>query len=383
MNIDLSAKIHNRFDIEVVDAETGKVKQRAQAFNVVCNSYYSWILGGNYARMLNGVQYGSGTGTPSASDVSLFTYSGYKAAESTSLSYSSSDHTARLLITCTLGVSDAVGVTLTEVGLANQSGNGNIKTHALLQDMNGNPISILKTNTDIINISASVFVHIQSSYNGAQMDFSYTTVDPVGFDCGILQWITGIGNRYRGSEHGNPTLLPPIRFASLRRSNDFPSRQSETASLFSCSFSGNASGKKVTISGRADQNTCNIDGGAKYIQLLTFGNVGNTAHRAVMIPVGEGHDIEGYTVTGESVGTGDGSRTAFTLKFDCASALTVYLNGAATTAYTRSGRTITFNSAPAVGAVVTADYFSDTVPKDADHVFDLTVTMQFGEYTPE
>ena len=34
---DVSASIHNRFDIEVIDAVSGEVKQKAFAENVVCD----------------------------------------------------------------------------------------------------------------------------------------------------------------------------------------------------------------------------------------------------------------------------------------------------------------------------------------------------------
>ena len=36
-------------------------------------------------------------------------------------------------------------------------------THALLQDMNGNNISIQKTNTDVINIYATVYLHFNQA----------------------------------------------------------------------------------------------------------------------------------------------------------------------------------------------------------------------------
>ena len=45
------------------------------------------------------------------------------------------------------------------------------------------------------------------------------------------------------------------------------------------------------------------------------------------------------------------------------------------------GKPIHFNSAPASGAVITANYKTPCVAKDSNHVFDLTVTIQLGEYT--
>lgn len=43
---------------------------------------------------------------------------------------------------------------------------------------------------------------------------------------------------------------------------------------------------------------------------------------------------------------------------------------------------IHFATPPAVGAVVTVDYTTPVVAKDSNHVFDLTLELQFGEYTP-
>lgn len=42
---------------------------------------------------------------------------------------------------------------------------------------------------------------------------------------------------------------------------------------------------------------------------------------------------------------------------------------------------IHFSTPPAAGAVITADYIPDCIPKDSDHVFDLSFTMTLGEYT--
>lgn len=44
-------------------------------------------------------------------------------------------------------------------------------------------------------------------------------------------------------------------------------------------------------------------------------------------------------------------------------------------------KNIIFSSAPPSGAVITADYTPGTIAKDANHVFDFTMTIQLGEYT--
>lgn len=50
------------------------------------------------------------------------------------------------------------------------------------------------------------------------------------------------------------------------------------------------------------------------------------------------------------------------------------------TAVSGSDTNLHFSAPPPPGAVITADYTTKTVAKDSNHVFDLTVTIQLGEY---
>lgn len=52
------------------------------------------------------------------------------------------------------------------------------------------------------------------------------------------------------------------------------------------------------------------------------------------------------------------------------------------TADTLTGKNIHFTEPPAEGAVITADYTTPVIPKDDQHVFDLTVTLTFNEHIP-
>ena len=63
----------------------------------------------------------------------------------------------------------------------------------------------------------------------------------------------------------------------------------------------------------------------------------------------------GQTVTAETF-SGDGTTAAFTLAHTPASIFTVTINGAPTTAYSVSSTTLTFDSAPANGAVIYISY---------------------------
>lgn len=73
--IDLRASIHNRFDIEVIDKDSGKIKMRAYAENVICTALWTKLF--TPATYFNYIHYGTGTGTPSSADTALFTFLGY------------------------------------------------------------------------------------------------------------------------------------------------------------------------------------------------------------------------------------------------------------------------------------------------------------------
>lgn len=45
-------------------------------------------------------------------------------------------------------------------------------------------------------------------------------------------------------------------------------------------------------------------------------------------------------------------------------------------------KNVRFETAPATGTVITAEYTCDVMAKDANHVDDITLVIQLGEYTP-
>ena len=159
----LMAQIHNKWLVEVVDAETGEVKQRAKGLNVILDQWWDHPLD-EFARI--GV--GKGSGTPSASDTALFSELGRVNATGTSDTSHIKDGYISVTFSAQIAPGTFVGETLTEVGLYHQYSSGlttyySLATHAMLQDMNGNPISIVKTATDIVNIYATTFLHFDPS----------------------------------------------------------------------------------------------------------------------------------------------------------------------------------------------------------------------------
>lgn len=159
MDINAVANVHNRFDVEVIDCHSGRVKQRAMGENVVLNQ--AWPIIFSDADWADKIYFGTGTGTIAADRTTLFSPLASKVA--TDGVYE--DHVDENYFSFKQSISilenEHVGATITEVGI----GTTTLCTHALLTDMNGNPISILKTATDIIVVYATVYLKQVNVYS--------------------------------------------------------------------------------------------------------------------------------------------------------------------------------------------------------------------------
>lgn len=165
MKITQGVKLHNRFDITVTDIRTGKVRQVAEAENVVTNYGLEQIsqFSSHWYRLL----LGKGAGTPAVTDVSLFDYIGY-ALHSNSPEYVR-DYENNLYSKkreYLLYPEDFIGETITEVGLSCNTNTNSLSTHAMLKDAEGNPISITKGEFDQVSIFATVFYEFLDNPNG-------------------------------------------------------------------------------------------------------------------------------------------------------------------------------------------------------------------------
>lgn len=358
-----NASIHNRFDIEVVDAKTGEIKQRAQAENVICKNYWKYI----WWSQENTYQYvsiGSGDGVPSANDTTLFTH--IAAIKSDKISnIKINDTTYSFKDKITLNDSQYIGNTIREIGLSN--GNGELKTHAMLQDMNGNPISILKTGTDVINIYATIFLHFTNTNGVTFIETSPTT--PYDFYRGIA----GFGLLLRPTVFNFRTIYKGIN------------SQSYVGASFSQTHYPSNLEKYVTFTApRLPFANGNFPGGLT--EIVLEGYYGSKC-QDIVIPVSAFY--AGDDIIGEPVGTGDGIITDFATDFIQASNIKVYVNGvlqASGVTFDAASNTISnnihFAEAPASGAVITADYHTDVIAKDENHVFDFSMEIQLGEYAP-
>ena len=326
----LNASIHNRFDIEVVNAETGEVKQRAQAENVICNQLWAQIFSPD--TYFNYIHYGTGSGTPSAANTSLFTFLGYETPSTSNdvVSYDWKNGVVSLRRKIVLNESTAIGSTLTEVGVAYSTTASTLVTHAMLKDMNGNQISIAKTSTDIINIYATIFCHFLSS----GFDSGFVKIESMlGLWPGssIWGWILGV----------NTTVLRNLRVL-FTRGGIFNCGASNTVlsptEYSSGNFIGtnvlskvyNSAAKTLTLTAtRLSVSDGNLSGGIKTINLLAMTDSGYRylGWPFISFKVG-GSWYSGSSITSEAIGTGDGTTTNFETDFPfIQSGSKIYLDG--------------------------------------------------------
>ena len=160
MKSNVNANVHNRFDIEVYDSETHKLKNKYVAHNIVLDQMYTRLCAGN-SYFVN-IHFGTGAGTPVANRTSLFAHLGTKTAVAEELIKAFPVSTWKQKIT--LVPSEYVGSNISEVGIAFDSTASNLVTHAMIKDSEGNPISIAKTATDTVIIYATVFITFTNNY---------------------------------------------------------------------------------------------------------------------------------------------------------------------------------------------------------------------------
>lgn len=489
---DLRASIHNRFDIEVVDSKSGKVKNKAVAYNIICDQLWTQLLGGN--AYFSYIHYGTGSGTPSTTDKKLFSFLGSLSAGNASYIYDFENGIVALRKSIQLSESTAVGATLTEVGIAYSTSENSLVTHAMLRDMNGNSVSITKTDTDIINIYATVYVH----YN------------PGGYDNGTVKIMASKDNVLLTKMLVGESVPSADKIAYFAATvgmvADMPRENKDEYAYGSVALTYDIPNKRIVVkAARLPVGSYNLTGGIGSVIIghqdtnISSGSSPTTYYFVcgdLSVQVG-GSWFGGSNVVGEAVATGDGVTTDFATKFPFVSNAAIYVDGVPAgnvsvnenlplsagkmgkyfelipelssalaskpevranslentvgvyynpfyeygiTSYTSSVQYLTvsvsndletwvvlseavsgsvtvpteyqnykywkieqsnrgqyyihsltseniptanihFSTPPADGAVITADYFTKTVAKDENHVFDLTVTIQLGEYT--
>lgn len=154
MEIKNNVKLHNKFVIEVRDAETNELKQTATSYNIILDAMYTRLCAGS--TFFNHIHFGTGTGTPTPERTSLFTRLGTKPAVTESIirdTFPVTSYTRKIVI----NPEEFVGSTFREVGIAFSSTSTNLVTHSMIKDEGGFDLEITKTATDVLIIFATIY----------------------------------------------------------------------------------------------------------------------------------------------------------------------------------------------------------------------------------
>lgn len=329
MKAKVGVNFHNRFDIEVRDKDTGEVKQRGQAENIVLDRAYTRLC--NYSSYFVNICFGSGTGTLDPTRTTLFSSLGYKAAVTEEIikAYPISKWTRKI----TLNPEEYVGENITEVGISDTT--NAINTHALITDAEGNQLSINKTDVDVVVIYATVFVELQNKNDNIK--FSNLPRDNV-----LLDYLLG------GSAP-SPTIRVGSYFGNTFDGGDIGGFiQAKTPSK-----TVDVPNKKVIYSTRFGINEGN---GA-------IGNLGLSKVFGVSLP--EEQVFTEHLLTANVVGIGDGETNIFTLPHHRAYDITVKVDGIVVSNYSISYE---------------ADYYN--IPFDGEGDFTVYANDNYSQRIP-
>lgn len=339
---DFRMGIHNRFDVEVIDICTKKVKKRARGYNVVCDKYWEAVLNGTVAET---VVVGSGSGTPSSSDTWLFNYVGVATNDATLYGSYDNLNVSREVegiwyrqLKRTIPNTAFVGTTLTEIGLAINNTSGNLLTHAMLQDMNGNPISIEHTATDVINIYCTIYLHYAGQNSDAHIYHGYNPSKGYGNYSseearGLLEVVLLKNKKASSSSYYGSTFFGPIsRFYCVTPTNDSYMPNFFKTNIVSQSPIRDTANRKLTLkSAQVPVSSFNARG-IRALTLLSgkatdagYGYKG-TVTPVCLVECGK-TKIPPSRITSESIGVGDGTTTKFKTAFDHPYNATIYING--------------------------------------------------------
>lgn len=300
MKVTGNANIRNRFDIHCRDIRTGE-ETKYQAHNIVLDAMWTRLV--NFQSFFDYIRFGTGTGTLSPARTSLFNDSGGKAA--TTVESVRALPTSRRMRQIVLQPEEYVGHELTEVGVAYSADSTSLVTHAFIEDSEGNQISIVKTDTMVVTIYATIFFELgelTSMYGGQ------------------WRWVMPLKNN---------ELLSYLMGASFPTTSFWVTR----APLFSNSY--------IAVFKHGSSDTITVanwikDAANKKVTtpVMRLGiNTGNGAIRGFglssvfrgLLPISG--VFAGHTIEGENIGVGDGETTGFNTAWGMIQNATVYVDG--------------------------------------------------------
>ena len=312
MKVEQKVGIRNKFTIHVDDIITGEHKEY-QAQNIVLNAMYTRLV--NFQTYFVNIHFGTGTGTfTDATRTSLFTHLGTKAA--------TTEFQTRLLPTSqwrrkiVINPDEFVGSTFSEVGVAYGATSSNLVTHAAIKDAAGNPISLgPKTATQVITIYADVFFGL-----GA-FDAMYG---------GKIRWVQPLANNellayLMGGTY--PTQQFRVTRAPEFSNGTAPGSHGQSANLLVAGWIKDAANKKVTTPVPATTTRLGVSVGNGEVRGFGLGSSDTAGTFRGQFPITG--VFTSKAITGESLGSGDGTKVGFNLLWNDPASLVVKIDDVA------------------------------------------------------
>lgn len=295
INISIPIKMHNRFDFEVKDAITGEIKQKAYAENIILDQWWTRQMAGSGALANSSIHVGSGTGVLAHDRISLFNFLGAKGGSNEEYTYTPEEGWISVKKSAQWIETELQNTAWSEVGIGYDGGSTHLCTHALIKDINGNPVSINKGTTDIITVYASVYAYYPiTEFDSGSIMIPHPNT---GLPSKLFKWMLGLEN----------TCITARYISSGARLRGYNVGE---VSAGGGNFSGDPVTKKISyVCSRIAAASGNLQGG---IRGITFGDASGVPDMFVRIP------CTAYpysTITGESVGTGDGNEKDFKTTF--------------------------------------------------------------------
>lgn len=176
--MNIKVELHNKWDVVVTNTKTGKIK-KGQGKNIVLNAFWARYISSSSATSLSYIHVGEGTATPVPTNTKLTTpFASYASAnEVIDTSKWKSDGYITRQLSCRIEANTQVGKTISEVGFAySGTTTGNLVTHSLIKDMNGNALTITIGADEVVDIFGTVFFKIGWRLNAGKAGFTYDSL---------------------------------------------------------------------------------------------------------------------------------------------------------------------------------------------------------------
>lgn len=328
--------LHNEFDIHVRDIVSGKV-EKYKAYNIVLDSMLSHMASYSTSTVfrVNRIHVGSGTGTLDSTRQNLFNNVLIREYSHVDRGFDSETLEGWEQKKIVIVPAELVGTTFTELGLGTQHIDY-LRTHAFIEDSEGNPISIgPKTDTEEITFYATWYYKLLGDgVNG---------INYIGFDNasqqnnGLRRYMMTLTNTFsnafttQGSIFVGTSRKPTLQMNDSILGTWLAYRSPARLSIGS---SQDGFSRKYNSTARFEGHQANGDLTEINFMAVNSNDYRNPIFRALVKDL-PSSVWDGVTFTGKEIGTGDGTETGFNSEHSFLEDETVYVAGVSVVGYTK------------------------------------------------